>query len=57
MERNTYFFTKCLSIDCKQDELPIIWILLVANPIIFVKDSILRCRMITTCNMPNSNIK
>lgn len=45
------------SIDCKQALLPRILILLVAIQVIFVKDSMFRCRMITTCIMSNSNTK
>lgn len=45
------------SIDCKQALLPRILILLVAIQDIFVKDSMFRCRMITTCIMSNSNTK
>lgn len=47
------------SIDCKQALLPriLILVLLVAIQVIFVKDSMFRCRMITTCIMSNSNTK
>lgn len=47
------------SIDCKQALLPriLILVLLVAIQVIFVKDSMFRCRMITTSIMSNSNTK